>query len=128
MRTIATQSFGHLPFDEAGEDLGAIRKFEACRKTGAHERGEVAAEGQLFRGAACRGRGENRLKRECGQEYKRILGITFSSSRKIVLTLTDRLLIVCEDAPNFVLDFCTEQWMEDGTIAAVAEEVLGVVG
>ena len=38
---------------------------------------------------------------------------------------------ICEGAPNFILDFCTEQLMEDGTTAALTEDdkkaVLGVV-
>ena len=42
-----------------------------------------------------------------------------------------QLLSICKDAPNFILDFCTEQLMEDGTTAALTEDdkkaVLGVV-
>jgi len=84
-----------------------------------------------------------------GKEYKRVLEIPFSSSRKMMLTVTDvagretlcekgmklpsgaGLISVCKGAPNFILDHCTEQLMADGTAKAMTDtdkkEVLDIV-
>ena len=54
-----------------------------------------------------------------------------SATAECPLSEGTRLLSICEGAPNFILDFCTEQLMEDGTTAALTEDdkkaVLGVV-
>merc|ERR1719350_2568798 len=68
-----------------------------------------------------------------GKEYKRVLEIPFSSSRKMMLTVSDvtgretickngmalpsgaGLISVFKGAPNFILDHCVEQLMADGT-------------
>jgi len=65
--------------------------------------------------------------------YKRVLEVPFSSSRKMMLTVTDmsgreclcpggvklstgsNYLAVCKGAPNYILDLCTTQLTEDGT-------------
>lgn len=83
------------------------------------------------------------------KEYKRTMEIPFSSSRKMMLTLTDvsgrdtlckggmslgagaTVLSVCKGAPNFILDHCTEQLMADGSVkplsAADKQGILDVV-
>merc|ERR1712012_812418 len=73
------------------------------------------------------------------KDYKRVLEIPFSSSRKMMLTVTDvagretlckngmalpsgtSLLSVCKGAPNFILEHCTEQLLSDGTARAMTE-------
>merc|ERR1719422_639731 len=84
-----------------------------------------------------------------GKEYKRVLEIPFSSSRKMMLTVTDDkgretickngkalpsgagLISICKGAPNFILDHCVEQLMADGTTKAMTDtdkkEVLDIV-
>mmetsp|Transcript_39345 Transcript_39345/g.83847 ORF Transcript_39345/g.83847 Transcript_39345/m.83847 type:complete len:1092 (+) Transcript_39345:135-3410(+) len=70
---------------------------------------------------------------EMAAKYKRQLEIPFSSSRKMMLTVTDvagcselgeggmplaagtKHLVVCKGAPNFIADFCTEMLMPDGS-------------
>merc|ERR1719460_855665 len=81
--------------------------------------------------------------------YKRVLEVPFSSSRKMMLTVTDvsdknslcpggaplpagsQFLTVCKGAPNYILDLCTSQLMQDGTSCALSEtdrsEVLKIV-
>merc|ERR1712241_350360 len=83
------------------------------------------------------------------KEYKRVMEIPFSSSRKMMLTVSDvsgketlckngmalpsgtSLLSVCKGAPNFILEHCAEQLMADGKIKTLTEadkkEVLDVV-
>jgi len=77
---------------------------------------------------------ENTLK-----EYKRIMEVPFSSSRKMMLTVTDvsgraelckggmaleagsSVLSVCKGAPNFILDVCEEQLMADGSVKTLSQ-------
>jgi len=81
--------------------------------------------------------------------YKRVIEIPFSSARKMMLTVSDvsgranlcdggmalpadsNLLAVCKGAPNFILDYCTEQLMSDGSIKTLSaqdkEAILDVV-
>jgi len=72
-------------------------------------------------------------------EYKRVLEIPFSSSRKMMMTVSDisgraelcqggmplekgaSLLAVVKGAPNFILDYCTEQLAEDGSTKPLSE-------
>merc|ERR1712241_1501735 len=74
------------------------------------------------------------------KEYKRVLEVPFSSSRKMMLTVTDvsgrdhlcdtgmalpvgtKLLSVCKGAPNFILDHCTEQLCADGSAKAMSPD------
>lgn len=82
-------------------------------------------------------------------EHRRILEVPFSSSRKMMLTVTDmqgrdavcsggmpfppgaNFLTVCKGAPNYILDLCREQLMEDGTsqsmTGAMKDHVLKMV-
>merc|ERR1719456_1821477 len=82
-------------------------------------------------------------------EFKRVLEVPFSSSRKMMLTVTnvsgkDRLcagcvklpsgnsfLTVCKGAPNYILELCTSQLKADGSTSTMTEadkaEVLKVV-
>merc|ERR1719506_2077758 len=81
--------------------------------------------------------------------YKRVLEVPFSSSRKMMLTVTDvsdksslcpggaplpagsQFLTVCKGAPNYILELCTSQLMQDGTSCPLSEtdrsEVLKIV-
>jgi len=83
------------------------------------------------------------------RDYKRVLEIPFSSSRKMMLTVTDvsgrdalcagglplpagtKYLTVCKGAPNYLLDICDKWVAEDGSVqplpAAKKEEILGVI-
>jgi len=82
-------------------------------------------------------------------EYPRVLEVPFSSSRKMMLTVSDisgrselcpggmqlvnggKFLAVCKGAPNFIVEHCAEQLMADGTVQKMTEvakqEVLKVV-
>lgn len=82
-------------------------------------------------------------------DYKRVLDIPFSSSRKMMLTVTDvsgrgalceggvrlpsgcRFLTVCKGAPNYILDLCSSLLLADGSSKNMTEEdkseVLGIV-
>jgi len=82
-------------------------------------------------------------------DYKKVMEIPFSSSRKMMLTVSDingrtelckggmalpvgnKLLAVVKGAPNFILDYCTEQMMEDGSTKPLSsqdkQELLDVV-
>eukprot|EP00929_Paragymnodinium_shiwhaense_P042833 TRINITY_DN22100_c0_g1_i1.p1 TRINITY_DN22100_c0_g1~~TRINITY_DN22100_c0_g1_i1.p1 ORF type:complete len:1070 (-),score=330.22 TRINITY_DN22100_c0_g1_i1:352-3561(-) len=82
-------------------------------------------------------------------DYKRVLEIPFSSSRKMMLTVSNvkgrnklcdgglplpadtGCLTVCKGAPNYILDICTSYHLEDGSLApmtaAKKQEILGVV-
>mmetsp|Transcript_44923 Transcript_44923/g.127231 ORF Transcript_44923/g.127231 Transcript_44923/m.127231 type:complete len:1107 (-) Transcript_44923:173-3493(-) len=82
-------------------------------------------------------------------DFKRVMEIPFSSSRKMMLTVTDvsgrselcqggmaleqgtTMLSVCKGAPNFILDYCSEMLMEDGSTKQLTaqdkQDVLGVV-
>jgi len=71
--------------------------------------------------------------------YKRVLEIPFSSSRKMMLTVSDvsgrdtlckdgmplksgtKLMAVVKGAPNFILDHCTEQLQHDGSAKPLGE-------
>eukprot|EP00405_Crypthecodinium_cohnii_P035042 CAMPEP_0206528792 /NCGR_PEP_ID=MMETSP0325_2-20121206/2195_1 /ASSEMBLY_ACC=CAM_ASM_000347 /TAXON_ID=2866 /ORGANISM="Crypthecodinium cohnii, Strain Seligo" /LENGTH=1136 /DNA_ID=CAMNT_0054024541 /DNA_START=72 /DNA_END=3483 /DNA_ORIENTATION=+ len=89
------------------------------------------------------------FKETVADEYKRVLEIPFSSSRKMMLTIADvsgrtqlceggmplpagsTLLSIVKGAPNFILDYCTEQLCEDGSTKPLSAEdkqdVLSVV-
>jgi potassium/sodium efflux P-type ATPase len=73
-------------------------------------------------------------------DYRRVLEIPFSSSRKMMLTVTDvagmdgvcaggmalppgsNFLTVCKGAPNYILDLCSSVLMADGTSRAMTQE------
>jgi len=75
------------------------------------------------------------------KEYKRVLEVPFSSTRKMMLTVTDvsgretlcpggmkleegsNLISVCKGAPNFILEQCTEQLMADGSVRELNEDL-----
>jgi potassium/sodium efflux P-type ATPase len=70
---------------------------------------------------------------ESAADYKRVVDIPFSSSRKMMLTITDvsgrnklcvggmplpstsQFLTVCKGAPNYILDICTSALSADGS-------------
>lgn len=72
-------------------------------------------------------------------DYRRILEVPFSSSRKMMLTVTDvsgkediclggaplppnsNSLVVCKGAPNFLVDLCSKYLTADGTFAEMTE-------
>lgn len=74
-----------------------------------------------------------------GEEYKRMLEIPFSSSRKMMLTVTDisgretmcangmpmpagsKQLVVCKGAPNYIADLCQERLEADGSVRPMTE-------
>eukprot|EP00929_Paragymnodinium_shiwhaense_P076340 TRINITY_DN3922_c0_g1_i1.p1 TRINITY_DN3922_c0_g1~~TRINITY_DN3922_c0_g1_i1.p1 ORF type:complete len:1086 (+),score=293.08 TRINITY_DN3922_c0_g1_i1:102-3359(+) len=82
-------------------------------------------------------------------DYKRVLEVPFSSSRKMMLTVSDfagkatlgdggfslprgsQFLTVCKGAPNYILDICSGWTKEDGSIEAMTDarkkEILSVV-
>eukprot|EP00931_Biecheleriopsis_adriatica_P083563 TRINITY_DN5716_c0_g1_i4.p1 TRINITY_DN5716_c0_g1~~TRINITY_DN5716_c0_g1_i4.p1 ORF type:complete len:1074 (-),score=242.32 TRINITY_DN5716_c0_g1_i4:372-3503(-) len=73
-------------------------------------------------------------------EYARIQEIPFSSSRKMMLTVTDvsgrsslctngmplpegsNYLVVCKGAPNYIADLCTGRMAADGTLEPMTEQ------
>ena len=73
-------------------------------------------------------------------KYKRSMEIPFSSSRKMMLTISDvsgravlckrgmalpaggKHFVVCKGAPNFILDYCTEQATPDGGSTPLGED------
>ena len=73
------------------------------------------------------------------KEYKRVLEVPFSSSRKMMLTVSDvsgrnelvkggmalpegtKILSVCKGAPNYILDHCEEQLLLDGSTRKMTE-------
>eukprot|EP00445_Apocalathium_hangoei_P004070 CAMPEP_0203847722 /NCGR_PEP_ID=MMETSP0359-20131031/5172_1 /ASSEMBLY_ACC=CAM_ASM_000338 /TAXON_ID=268821 /ORGANISM="Scrippsiella Hangoei, Strain SHTV-5" /LENGTH=1090 /DNA_ID=CAMNT_0050763217 /DNA_START=48 /DNA_END=3320 /DNA_ORIENTATION=- len=83
------------------------------------------------------------------KDYKRVMEIPFSSSRKMMMTVTDvsgrselcqgglplaagtTLLSVVKGAPNFILDYCTEQLCPDGSAKPMTDadkqDILSVV-
>jgi Ca2+-transporting ATPase len=79
------------------------------------------------------------FKETIQEEYKRVLEIPFSSSRKMMLTVTDvsgrkelcpggapfpagtNFLTVCKGAPNFILDYCSSEIKEDGSVKPLSE-------
>lgn len=83
------------------------------------------------------------------EEYPRIIEIPFSSSRKMMLTVSDvggrsnlcadgmplptgtKYMAVCKGAPNFIVDLCEERMMPDGSVSKMTDaakaEVLKVV-
>merc|ERR1719210_1575574 len=81
-----------------------------------------------------------RFDENIGKEYKRVLEVPFSSSRKMMLTVTDvsgrekictkgmalpagtNLLSVCKGAPNYILDHCNEMLCADGSAKSLAED------
>jgi len=82
-------------------------------------------------------------------ECKRVLEVPFSSSRKMMLTVSNvsgrsticdggaplpagtEFLTVCKGAPNYILDLCTTLLMEDGAVKVMTDarraEVLDIV-
>mmetsp|Transcript_57018 Transcript_57018/g.144753 ORF Transcript_57018/g.144753 Transcript_57018/m.144753 type:complete len:1046 (-) Transcript_57018:337-3474(-) len=74
------------------------------------------------------------------KEYARVLEVPFSSSRKMMLTVSDvscrselcpggmpledgsKYFTVCKGAPNFILDYCSEQLMEDGSVQEMTKD------
>mmetsp|Transcript_88069 Transcript_88069/g.273603 ORF Transcript_88069/g.273603 Transcript_88069/m.273603 type:complete len:712 (+) Transcript_88069:2-2137(+) len=86
---------------------------------------------------------------EESSEYRRIFEVPFSSSRKMMLTVTDvsardslgkggmslpsgtTAVAVCKGAPNYILDHCEEQLLEDGSVEKMTDrakaEVLRIV-
>mmetsp|Transcript_72591 Transcript_72591/g.210100 ORF Transcript_72591/g.210100 Transcript_72591/m.210100 type:complete len:746 (+) Transcript_72591:2-2239(+) len=80
------------------------------------------------------------LDENIAKDYPRVLEVPFSSSRKMMLTVSDvsgkdrllpggmelppgtTLLSVCKGAPNFILDYCTEQLMEDGSSKTMTDK------
>eukprot|EP00930_Biecheleria_cincta_P074788 TRINITY_DN619_c0_g2_i1.p1 TRINITY_DN619_c0_g2~~TRINITY_DN619_c0_g2_i1.p1 ORF type:complete len:1071 (-),score=225.48 TRINITY_DN619_c0_g2_i1:350-3562(-) len=74
-----------------------------------------------------------------GEEYKRALEIPFSSSRKMMLTVSDvsgretlcsngmplpagsKYLVVCKGAPNYIADLCQERLGADGSVQPMTE-------
>eukprot|EP00933_Yihiella_yeosuensis_P079485 TRINITY_DN9222_c0_g1_i1.p1 TRINITY_DN9222_c0_g1~~TRINITY_DN9222_c0_g1_i1.p1 ORF type:complete len:1097 (+),score=293.97 TRINITY_DN9222_c0_g1_i1:94-3384(+) len=89
------------------------------------------------------------LSEDFGDDYKRVVEIPFSSSRKMMLTVTDvagkknlcehgmplpagtEYLAVCKGAPNYIADLCAEMLRSDGTVgpftAEAKQEMLRVV-
>eukprot|EP00913_Durusdinium_trenchii_P019172 g18018.t1 len=89
------------------------------------------------------------LTENVSKDYPRTIEIPFSSSRKMMLTVSDvsgrshlcedgmplpegtKYLAVCKGAPNFIVDLCEERMMADGTVAKhlgrAKAEVLKVV-
>jgi len=77
---------------------------------------------------------------KAADDYKKVMEIPFSSSRKMMLTISDvsgrtelckngmalpsgtNMIAVCKGAPNFILDYCTEQMMKDGSVKALTDE------
>jgi len=72
------------------------------------------------------------------KQYKRVLEIPFSSSRKMMLTVMDvsgrntmcdggmsleggSVLAVTKGAPNFILEYCSEQLMADGSTKPLSD-------
>ena len=76
---------------------------------------------------------------DLGQYLERVYEIPFSSSRKMMLTVTDvsgrkelcpggapfpagtNFLTVCKGAPNFILDYCSSEIKEDGSVKPLSE-------
>jgi len=74
------------------------------------------------------------------QDYKRALEIPFSSSRKMMLTVSDvsgrdklcasgmplpsgcKYLAVCKGAPNFIADLCAQCLSADGSVSTMTEK------
>mmetsp|Transcript_78591 Transcript_78591/g.138536 ORF Transcript_78591/g.138536 Transcript_78591/m.138536 type:complete len:1060 (-) Transcript_78591:296-3475(-) len=74
------------------------------------------------------------------EDYKRAVEIPFSSSRKMMLTVSDvsgrerlcesgmplpagcKYLAVCKGAPNYIADLCAQRLASDGSVAAMTEE------
>lgn len=73
------------------------------------------------------------------ESYKRVLEVPFSSSRKMMLTVTNmsgkeslcaggvrlppdtNFLTVCKGAPNYIIELCATQLMEDGSSQPMTE-------
>ncbi|CAJ1449453.1 unnamed protein product [Effrenium voratum] len=79
------------------------------------------------------------LSETIASEYPRVLEVPFSSSRKMMLTVSrvsgtelckggmplaagTNYLTVCKGAPNYIIDLCSEQLKEDGSVAKLTEE------
>ena len=80
------------------------------------------------------------LTENVSKDYPRVIEIPFSSSRKMMLTVSDvsgrtnlcadgmplpsgtKYVAVCKGAPNFIVDLCVERMMADGTVAKMTEE------
>jgi len=78
------------------------------------------------------------LSETIASEYPRVLEVPFSSSRKMMLTVSKvkgselcpgamalesgtKYLTVCKGAPNYIIDLCAEQLKEDGSVAKLTE-------
>ncbi|CAE7436307.1 unnamed protein product, partial [Symbiodinium necroappetens] len=79
------------------------------------------------------------LSETIASEYPRVLEVPFSSSRKMMLTVSrvkgteicpggmplpagTNYLAVCKGAPNYIIDLCSEQLKEDGSVAKLTED------
>ena len=79
------------------------------------------------------------LSETIANEYPRVLEVPFSSSRKMMLTVSQvkgteicpggmplpagtNYLAVCKGAPNDIIDLCCEQLKEDGSVAKLTED------
>ena len=79
------------------------------------------------------------LSEKIAEEYPRVLEVPFSSSRKMMLTVSrvkgaelcpggmplpagTNYLAVCKGAPNYIIDLCSEQLKEDGSVAKLTDE------
>uniref|UniRef100_A0A7S2Q8H1 P-type sodium-transporting ATPase4 n=1 Tax=Zooxanthella nutricula TaxID=1333877 RepID=A0A7S2Q8H1_9DINO len=79
------------------------------------------------------------LGAQVAEAYPRVLEVPFSSSRKMMLTVSDvsgrnalceggmelgeeaKFLVVCKGAPNFIVEYCTERMSEDGKVEPMSE-------
>ncbi|CAE7239642.1 unnamed protein product [Symbiodinium microadriaticum] len=79
------------------------------------------------------------LSETIASDYPRVLEVPFSSSRKMMLTVSrvkgteicpggmplpagTNYLAVCKGAPNYIIDLCSEQLKEDGSVAKLNDE------
>eukprot|EP00928_Gymnodinium_smaydae_P076896 TRINITY_DN599_c0_g2_i2.p1 TRINITY_DN599_c0_g2~~TRINITY_DN599_c0_g2_i2.p1 ORF type:complete len:1044 (+),score=233.36 TRINITY_DN599_c0_g2_i2:58-3189(+) len=66
---------------------------------------------------------------DVAKENKRVLEIPFSSSRKMMLTVSEKnedgnnFVVVCKGAPNILLDVCENQMAADGTTVPLTPEM-----
>ncbi|CAE7208424.1 unnamed protein product, partial [Symbiodinium sp. CCMP2456] len=79
------------------------------------------------------------LSETIASDYPRVLEVPFSSSRKMMLTVSrvkgtelcpggmplpagTNYLAVCKGAPNYIIDLCSEQLKEDGSVAKLSDD------